>query len=1345
MVFVLGILTLLGIVGLVLIARTHGDARSVELQQASQTADATMDSVIRGVQETLWRDIWGPAPETVDPRPLDANRQRVTGAPAVLEDNEAFDAPGENDRWLSSLLPHPVIDETPGSPTVGLSVPVTTWSGISAPPVGYPVLEDNVLAWRYVSYVGTDLLVNDAQRPFGWASNSRRENGPRVIYSASNLENVQVLQTPPPAAWAAGLPMVPGSTTNVTIAEARELWFDATHQANLAARFPGLSPRFPYFDTNADGRVDLYDADGDGIPDSPLSLVIPVHSSDPNAPRNLYAAVRVVDHGGMMNVNVASSIIDPSFNAVFDESLQWLQRRGQRRTELLLDEVVHPIDGFLGADRRAARLVNYRNNGLIQDPEPLAYDVNVARTLLAGGSLRLVPPAVPPLLYGINDEAALRHRSSIVPYQRRREATRAGYETLDRALPATLQWARQVDPQNGYDYVRPNGTSRWTRFNAQWGDPQGLYEGNDAAANVMGWRSLMRSDEPYAIRRPLVTTISHHVPKPVDVRFGLATTEDRLAQLRNLGMDWPVLNAPRFPQNPTISDLFEDVGESVPEWLRPQRIDLHMSSPSDPVGAKMDFVRYAAAAMYLALSGVSSVQGIPVENDGNTADDESLNRLWLAWQFAVNLADYRDSDDEPTIVEWVSGHRVYGVERQPFLTEAYAHVIAGQPRSGPGPSNLPGDRWFFAVELFVPAYWNLSTDRLYIRTNFSSQLIPLSSFTRVNDGAAPLLQGGTAGRYIVLCGATNDAPTGLNILPFHRNAGFRMTTDGFGRTELVYSATGVPGDPTEHILDSIGPKFAHEGAAESLEDFRTTASAEGRWARNLGLAADQRLQFSLARSTKGWRFTTAWHRYAESPPAFGPGPQNLPHWLGPNLGAPNRASQNLDKFIPESVWPARAPANGVFPPLDSFASRVPNRDFDSVADLSRMFIVGAARRPSLTSPPYLKTPDGAFSTSLEMSLSDVLANITAAEFVSAPGSGGDMPSSDLERLAVGRIDFRDAIQAGGRPWTHRLADFFTTDCMIFDGVDNDGNGLADLADPAEGARLLNRVAGAINMNTAPVAVLRGVPYMSMLPSSAEFLFRVTTGVNPATDFENPANADLFWDMATAVVSRREGRAVALRLWEQAMLPNGGMRRVAVARRGVGMGRPGPIEEGPYANFFELSNLRHIRDVTDAVVVQHEGAFRIDRFSFDPARPGLALVNHRISPADPAAGPASPISPDFRTRRLDNDGDWNFDTAQGDDFMMEFVPIQPVGQIESGGIRARDVLLARAANLMTVRSDVFTVYVALIDENGHYVRRGQFTLDRSDCFRSPPQGSRPGAAILPRILTREVGAYAEDVR
>lgn len=1381
MIFVLGILTLLALVGIVLIARTHGESRRIQLDVASQSSDSVMTNVVTGIQETLWRDIWGPFPEA-DPRPLDdqKNKTDLTGAPVhpnfpgVLENNEAFDAPGEHDRWLASTTPYLAIETDPARIGYGQPQLVPTWNDPLTPPPGYPpelLVEKDVLVWRNVSYVGSAL--HDPE--FAWAANSRSAAAIRVGYSESSTENVTVLQTPPPPPPPppAGIypvnmfdgPMIPGSTTNVTIRNARDIWSSGPHSS--------VGSRFPYFDTNADGVLDLYDADGDGIPDSPLSIEIPIDTPNPNAPRTLYAAVRIVDHSSMLNLNVASSTTFANGAAMFDETLPGLQRRGQRTTEMLLDDLVHRRDGFTHADRRTARLVNHRNN--VSTPDPVAYDANVVRTALAGG------PANPNVvLYALSEEASLRHRGLLVPYGRRLDYTFPGYDTVDRALPFTLQWTRQIDPLADWTYVGPQ--SRWTRFNAQWGDAQGLYEGFDDTgnSNIKGWRTLLQEDEPYGVKRHLLTTVSHAAEMPPDITRvsfpfsnltqlpGETLTEFRQRQFRELGMDWPVLNTDRYPSGPTLSAAYESasISEVIPEWARAQRIDLNMGSTSSPNGARADFLRYAAAAMYLSLEGITEYQGIPLVDDPITTNvNEALNREWLSWQFAVNLVDYRDYDDIPTIYEWRPGLRVYGVEKQPLFTEAYAHLLAGPPTGSPRPASRPGDRWFFAVELFIPPYWQLPSDRLYIRTTVTGSgpgaMLPLSSFLSVGGSFPPPLDGGTTGRWIVLCGSTNDAPTSIdpNVLnTYYRNPAFNIATDGRGSVELVYSELGTaPGHWTEHVIDSIGPRYSGQGNTNNLSSFASQSGMDD-WARKpAGMQEDQRMDYSLIRSTRGWRFSTAWHRYATLPPP--PRPASLPP-LRMSLGLPNKADDNLDKLLPESIWPGRAQVTNSLPgltSLDTFGQTLPFRDFDSVGDLSKILIIGPTNRSSPAEPPYLRDMSGNALDPGAIPVTELMAEMVATTAVNDPTSGGDLPGDPLRRVAVGRIDFVHArhqpAYASSLRWTHRLADLLTTRSMMFDGIDNDGDGRADVAwqgvapDPAEGVRLLFRVAGGINLNTAPASVLRTVPHVSMLPGSAENMLRYGSAVNPAIDFINPANTGRYWDLATAMVARREVRPTPLRLWNPA-----GQRldTVSVARRESGMGRPNPLNSGAFRHLMEVSTLNHLTGASGDPADPFAHCFHVDRFFFQPSNLFLQMYDHRVNSGDPDAGLASPVSPDFRTKRYDADNDGAFDFLGGDAYLVEYTPVPPppspaTGYVETGGIRARDVFLARWPNVLTTRSDVFTAYIALIDENGNYVQRSQVTLDRSECFRAAPTPGGLRNIVLPRILTRESGSYSEAVQ
>jgi hypothetical protein len=1392
MIYVLGVLTLVALIGLTLIARTHGESKRVIHESTASSGRAALNGVIRIVQETLRNDVWGfvllpGSPRSLAPDivPLDGGK-RLTEYDAMdtlgtKYDDEPYDAPGENDRWLASTLPYLETDQF-GNPVVR-----TTYE--PADPSDPWAYEPQVLTWHGVSYLGTDIIHQDIvqpsyRRPFAWANDSRTDGTilTPTSYSGDSLQDVPILQTPPPGLLydRSGnlIPLIPGSTTNVTIAQAREGWRSPDHQAALVAALgPDQIPRFPYFDTNADGIVDLYDADGDGVPDSPISFVVPQDSGDPNAPKQLYAVIRVVDHASMLNANVASSLrlAGAGTNLTFDESLPGLQRRGRRQTELLLDEVAHRDDAFLGLNRTAG-LVAHRWNAP-SDPDPRMYDVDIVRRKLLGG---LADAGY--LLYGLRDEASLRHRGILAPRELGdfdKQSDTADYRTIDRALRWSLLWSRQVGAASN-SYLAD--AARWNRLNADYEpfDTNGIYnayEGYDDATRGLGWRTLLQEDGPAAIRRPMFTTVSHEVVPGPSVGLPIGPLDELLLltnPVKFLGgqdavqMTWPVL--PPVGPDPTSDILLP--------WMRRRSTDINMGlATADPnviQATKELYVRYLAAAMYMALADVGRYQLFHLTDLLTTPnEDETLNRQWLAWQFALNMADYRDSDGQPTVLEWFytgqepgPSRYLYGVEKQPFITEAYAYLVAGTGSSeGPDPTNLPPepDSWFFAVELFLPPHWIIAADtmeKLYLRCPGvpGQGLLPLNQFLQ-SGGQAPILDGGLIGRYFVFSSDTTG-PTGLDpqrLTTFYSNPAFEMAVDGAGSVELVYSPDGTGTAAGTHVLDVIGPAYSGGDLAGD------SPSGAGIWAKVPSFIPDGAARaFSLQRSTKSWRFTTCWHVFSQVP-----GSVNWPDLPTESLGAANEAYGGLVDNIPESVWPTlvtletadhepRYPDAGGNSLVPGFASGLPYEVFDSVAEISRVLMIGSARfeagAPRLPSLPNFAGDNLPVTALLALTLDD--------------DSGlNDLPGPPEERIAAGRVDFVHARKVGptdrAGPWTWRLFDYLTAQSHLYDGVDNDGDDpgdgtLTDLADPDEGARVLYRLAGRININTAPLPVLRSVPFMSLLPTSAELQHHFGAVGDLAGLFnDSPA---LFWDIASAIVAKRENRFVPLRMREGL---TGLSQTVAVAAPRAILEGPGPSsdptgggqgEPAPFTRIAELAELveNHQENVGDAWG-GNDRLFQIDRFWADRNVP---LWSHKVpGSSHPDLGDVDPgwgapflldpdaFSPDFRYR---GDGSG----------VMSYVPIVTPPEaasnpLEAAGIRGRDVLLARWANLLTTRSDVFTAYIALLDEDGNYVQRTQVTLDRSECFRERPvfsQGaSERRGPILPKILSRSDSSYTDDTR
>lgn len=1472
MVFVLGILTLLALIGIALVSTTQVEAQRTAIQSDAVSNSSLMDGAIRTAQDFLRQDIWGPEPPNGVVRirfPLDNSGAPNTGVTpqvnkfGIEENNEPFDSP-EADRWLASLAPYLLL-----SPAgVPLNVP-TEFPQTANPPPG--ATESLVLVWPDVSYLGTDLLrplTDPLPQPpalivpvnnFAWDRSTRISLVgdvalPPLRYGPDSLRNIPILQTPPPnqaggSVWAGypfrpgpygiGAPLIPGSTTNVTIAEARRRWSAIDWSA--VALPPGLVPQFPYFDTNADGIVDLYDADGDGIPDSPISYAISVDTRDPNAARRLYVVARVVDHSGMINTNTAFSWNFPTnpngSGMMFDESVANLQRRGRRVTELLLDPIAHHNDRLAGAANRLWNLINFRTGNTSVPNDPFWFDVNVARRELVGG----LTGNFGYVLHGLANEASLRHRGLLSPYEYREfdkfaqgvGGTGTDYNTIDKALRWTLLWTRGWQGQYPDDVNYLPASARWSRFNSDYsvglpGNPTNdrLYEGYDDPTTGLGWRTLLIEDEPFALRRHMVTTVSHAVePPPNIVRGvagagadpGLAALNNRLIQLRALGMDWPVLGAAGFTPPPwmtnppggnpafglSLSAVYSNIAgiTAIPAHLRPQRIDLNMSRAvfPDSEAARADFIRYLAAATWLSLENVTTYQGMTLN---------ASIRARLAWQLALNTADFRDTDNVPTRLTLPAGLAgnptpvtLFGAEKQPFFTESWSRLKA-ENADPPDPAN---DDWFDAVELYIPPLWMIDGNRLFVRIpdySGGARIIPLSAFRRLDpaagwtpdltdtlvddlNGGGPGGPGGDvgAGRYVVLCsepGLVGGIPPQFaNMVPppdnFYAVPQTGNPLDQFehvhanrpSRVELIYSnATAGPlvaADPMTHVLDVID---SQAGPAPWQDGFsrQTIGTPVGQ---------NDEYVFSLKRSTRGWRFTTAWH---DSKLVQTPNAANNPDMF--TLGKPNHDPITLTSYtasldgqngmIPESPWPFRSsttldanPYNNYMVP-NGFGSGQPYEAFESVAELSRMYLFGntnhsaATNTPALVVAPNVPTPAPGPYTSATC-ITEQLARAVNGQL-----NPGDLPQNPQDRIAAGRIDWVNAsvptfvppLVSDGQPWTWRLFNLLTTTSPLFDRIDNDGNGPANVdipADPTEAYKILSRVAGRLNVNTATLTALRAVPFMSLLPTSPEFL---TFGPQPP-----PANKvqlfnqnpSLFWDMATAIVARREERRAPSFMTGvpgqpvpiPVRLPSGNaatpLPAVALASLPPAIGGPAIPDDPNRFGYANLAELSRVVNVNNSLTGAAPGFFRVDRYTSDNT---VAMGNHN----PPAPGAANPIvgvqfnpasgepyfSPDFRFRRPEGAVSEVVDYTPTTAWDLGLGSATGVDTSTSAGIRGRDVYLARWSNVLTTRSDVFTAYFALIDEEGRYVARRQVTFDRSECFRENPNVS-PRVPVLPKVL------------
>jgi len=1231
LIFTVGVLTLLALVGVGLLASVRAQRNRTIIHRAGVTPSKLIDGVEKAVQGRLRDDLWSGAGGTA--KYLNGSATAVPGD--AREVNEPFDAPGPYDRWLASTTPYRVDPNTD---------PLVTG--------------DDFLVWHHVSYLGSDLLVQaSATAPeYNWPDNSRDPaalpnpttfNGGIAINDAK-LTDVPVSILPPmnyhpglypfgaapqnaqPSA-VPGQPAntpIPGSTTNVTIELARRIW-----QTRVDAVSPGWTAthRFPYFDTNQDDIVDLYDADGDGVPDSPISFVLPYSGNRVDGPREVYAVVRVVDNNSMVNVSTAGARdsnnngtgngTDPNdiFFTVSGTPNPDREFRGRRPWEICMDAARFVAPG--ASDASAAldsdivnppiqQLLGYRFTGNATATATFGgnYYNDVLRRLLVGGSWRAGDAYG---LFRATDELSLRGRNGLSTYVGGGSGWRSDAEL---SLPATLG-------------------GRWRRFAAA------------EAYGPNGWIALLDSEtidrvtafgaDVPALRRPLLTSVGRVCDRFADPAVvppeGLSTPLLPVAQ---------GLFAEGAPIHVEPMRSYYDVSLDAEKQVVNEKIDLNATfvldpyfSASSPNASKVPLIdpNSTARAIYLgnlmwAFMNAGNGGGLQVLRDP-TAPATVVGATALAAQLAANVMDYRDGSGhpEPTVIECNPGGPlatpVAGLEAQPFITEVYAKCVIDVG----GGTSLSR----YAVEIWNPYSYQMTGYELRVEGATAPNSVPLLPIA--------------GGQRLVLLSVDNlqfTAETGIGFSsPVQDDAALTQGVisqiafnDGGQmqprRVYLIRNDTSVSGTSTPWVCDGFIMNRAEcvngswTPAVQPINPGDPPVTVRNFFQR-------QEVDPTSPNPFPGninWKFTVG--RSHVEHPAIDTDDQTL--------SAPNDAV--MGEVIP-SVWAFRDIG------LTPVAGNFPDRAFESPIDLSRVLAFGN---------DYMDLNNPIFSIPNEpVSVPEKLA---LYQHRALPG-----PTQDRDRAIAGRLDFADVLAATPptTPPTGQLLNFVTCSGTQFDGVDNNGRfGFDEVGEPhTTGVRQT----GLINVNTAPVTVLRSVPWMlRVMPLLGN------------------------WDFAPAIVAQRENRNV-----EQ------------MFGASVGPATAAPVAGSPFVTVADLLRASSARGTPFTA-------------QFDVA---LFATAGFSPPPDNSVTMGRDYSPDY-------DRVYDGAVAAGQD------------------IRARDLFVSRWANILTTRSDTFTVYVALIDENGRYLRRSRFVVDRSNTAAEDLSGRRPQ---MPTVVSRTDTDYYDDTR
>ncbi len=1223
LIFTIGVLTLLALVGVGLLASVRAQRSKVINDRSGVTPSKLIDGVAQAVQGRLRDDLWSGSGAAS--KYLNGSATAVPGD--AREVNEPFDAPGPYDRWLASTVPYRFDPNTD---------PLVTG--------------DDYLKWHHVSYLGADLLRTGDL--YNWPDNSLTPaaGDPTTFNAAIANNDAKLTDVPvsilPPMNYDPGLypfgaapqnaqppavpgqpanTPIPGSTTNVTIELARRIW-----QTRVDAVSPGWTAthRFPYFDTNQDGIVDLYDADGDGVPDSPISFVLPYSGNRVDGPREVYAVVRVVDNNSMVNLSTAGardSNNNGTGNGTDPGDIFWpvtgtpnpdREFRGRRPWEICLDAAKFVAPG--ASDVSVAldsdivnppiqQLLGYRFTGNATATATFggSYYNDVLRRLLVGGSWRAADAYG---LFRATDELALRGRNGLSTYVGGGSGWRSDAEL---SLPATLG-------------------GRWRRFAAA------------EAYGANGWIALLDSEtvdrvtafgaDVPALRRPLLTSVGRVCDRftdPAVVVPASASNPPAISGLFSKGVTIPV-----EPMR-----MYYDLGMPLEGQVLQEKIDLNQTYVLDPysgappgLAVKIPLIdaNSTARAIYLgnlmwAFMNAGNGGGLQVMTDP-TPPGTVVSAAKLAAQLAANVMDYRDGsgDPEPTVIESNPGGPlatpVAGLEAQPFITEVFAKCVI----TDSGDTSLSR----YAVEIWNPYNYQMTGYELRVEgataPNFVP-LLPIAGGQRLVLLSVPSAQFTLETGIGFSSGVQDDAATQTLISQISFNDSGQMQPR---RVYLIRNDTIVSGTPTKWVCDGFIMNRVEcvngswQPAVQPVIPGDPPVTVRNFFQR-------QEVDPTSPNPFPGnvnWKFTVG--RSHVEHPAIDTDNQTL--------STPNDAA--MGEVIP-SIWTFRDIG------LTPVAGNFPDRAFESPIDLSRVLAFGNDCLD--LNNPIFAIPNEPVSVPEKLALYQhrVLPGVT----------------QDRDRAIAGRLDFADVLAAtpSTTPPTGQLLNFLTCSGTQFDGVDN--NGRAGFDEVGEPHTTGVRQTGLINVNTAPVTVLRSVPWMlRVMPLLGN------------------------WDFAPAIVAQRENRSV-----EQMFGAN------------VGPATAAPIAGSPFVTVADLLRASSVRGTPLS------SQFDLAMFATAGFSP----------PPDNSVTMGRDYSPDY-------DRVYDGAIAAGQD------------------IRSRDLFVSRWANILTTRSDTFTVYVALLDENGRYLRRSRFVIDRSNTAAEDMAGRRPQ---MPTVVSRTDTDYYDDTR
>ncbi|UCG17475.1 MAG: hypothetical protein JSV19_05480 [Phycisphaerales bacterium] len=480
-----------------------------------------------------------------------------------------------------------------------------------------------------------------------------------------------------------------------------------------------------------------------------------------------------------------------------------------------------------------------------------------------------------------------------------------------------------------------------------------------------------------------------------------------------------------------------------------------------------------------------------LDHDGDIDDDDAVFRARLAASLTANLIDFADDNDVPTAVppvRWNDANQqmepvdplefAYGLERQPYLTEAYMHL------ENDGSGNLLASQSVYAIELYNPYATAISLNGYVVQT--VSGDYPLSGLLPGRDDAvAP------ADRFRVYVNGTTNL-TSMNPIMVSADvdsttmADFRMDTAASANVVTLWrdidgSASVTPGDV---LADALNPRGDDDWTTPSGGSAVVDASMQ----RDKRTAGGLDPVIAPPDDPPGWRFSVAWQPVTTGPHGLKQHPDSV---IGG--GAEDNIRPVQIEFANSGSLAGAYPTTGslLLFMRHAYSTRAPSQ-----APTDKLF-----DDPTTTGFEYRQIDNG------RMPVFDI-GDLDATP----PGSAPYHHQANVNRLE-------------GLPWGQLVFDYFTAlpldNAAVWDDTSFDNRAIPRV-DQA-GARVYGR----ININVAPYKVMAGLPMRSLVFIPAPFQDNIRKGAYPLYAFGGgtgePPVPTLGYEVAHAIEAYREAR------------------------------------------------------------------------------------------------------------------------------------------------------------------------------------------------------------------------------